>query len=99
MGQIRDFQEYSFKDHFRDFYSETGKPFTEYEPAYRFGYDLAYGYRYRNRCWEVMESDARRDWERRYPLIRWEDVSEAVRHSWETVRDTLQMRDPFASLR
>jgi len=95
MAQIRDFREYSFQEHFRDFYADSGTTYHFYEPAYRYGYDLAYGYRYRNRCWSALEEDARRDWERRHPKISWEEVREAVQHSWEMVRGNLQMPDPI----
>ena len=94
MAQIRCFSEYDFRDHYRDCYAETGETYHRYESAYRYGYDLAYGYRYRNRSWAAVEKDVRLDWERRHPDQRWEDVRDAVCYSWETVHRTLEMRDP-----
>ncbi len=95
MTQIRDFDEFDFRDHYRDAYSGRGVPFDYYEPAYRFGYDLAFGYPYRNRDWLMLEADARRAWERRHPKQPWEEVSDAVRHSWEQVRRGFHMPDPY----
>jgi hypothetical protein len=98
MAQIRDFYDYDFRDHFKDAYAGTGYTYGDVEAAYRYGYDLAYGCRYRNRGWGVIEREARHDWEKRHRCQPWEDVRDAVRHSWETVRSHLEMPEPWGFL-
>jgi hypothetical protein len=91
---LRDFADYTFYDHYRCEYKPTDQPYSYYEPAYRYGYDLAFGYPYRNRGWRAIEADARRDWERRYPRRNWEDFKEAVRFAWERVKQTSSYKAP-----
>jgi hypothetical protein len=56
-------------------------------PAYRYGYDLSSDKRYSGKDWSACESEARREWETRYPgQGAWEDVKGAVRHAWDAVR-------------
>lgn len=83
---LKDFDEYDFLHHYRNLYVETENPYSYYEPAYRYGFDLAYSYPYRNRGWSALEEDARRFWERRYPRRDWEEFREAIQYAWEQVR-------------
>ena len=78
-----------FRKNFTSTYGSRGKNYTyeKYAPAYRYGYDLVSDKRYSGKEWSAFESDARRDWETRYPGQGvWEDVKDAVRHAWDTVR-------------
>jgi uncharacterized protein (TIGR02271 family) len=72
---------------FRQHHTTTcaGTPYAEYEPAYRYGYDLGTNQRYHGRDWAALEADARRDWEARQPGT-WERFKDAVRYGWHTVR-------------
>jgi hypothetical protein len=88
MYALREFAEYTFVDHYRQQYQLTNNPYKYYEPAYRYGYDLALGYRYRNRGWSALEPDARRDWERRYPHRKWDDFKDAIHYAWDRVRQS-----------
>jgi len=56
-----------------------------YAGAYSFGRDYATNARYRDRDWNVVEHDVRRDWEARGEGT-WEEFKEAVRHGWDKVR-------------
>jgi hypothetical protein len=56
-------------------------------PAYRYGHELTSDKRYSGKDWSAVEPNARRDWETRYPgQGAWEDIKDAVRYAWDTVR-------------
>jgi len=59
--------------------------YVDYEPAYRYGYELGTHERYRGRDWVALEADARRDWEARHPST-WERFKDAIRYGWDKVR-------------
>ena len=59
--------------------------YADYEPAYRYGYELAENERYRGRDWAALEADARRDWESRHAGT-WEQFKDAIRYGWDKVR-------------
>jgi uncharacterized protein (TIGR02271 family) len=82
-----DFTTYSdnFRKHYVTAFGDRGTAYTDYEPAYRYGYELGTNERYRGRDWVALEADARRDWELRHPST-WERFKDAIRHAWEEVR-------------
>jgi uncharacterized protein (TIGR02271 family) len=83
----QDFATYNadFRQHCATAFAGTGVGYTEYEPAYRYGYELGTNERYRGRDWVALEADARRDWEARHPNT-WERFKDAIRYGWDTVR-------------
>ena len=84
-----DAYEADFRKNFTSTYGNKGKNYTyeKYAPAYRYGHDLVSDKRYSGKEWSAFESDARRDWETRNPgQGTWEEVKDAVRHAWDTVR-------------
>jgi len=84
-----------FRKNFIGTYGTRGKNYTyeKYAPAYRYGYDLVSDKRYSGKEWQTFESDVRRDWETRYPgQGAWEDVKDAVRYAWDTVRGRPPLR-------
>jgi hypothetical protein len=86
-GDYWDYEDYAedFRDHYQATYLAAGYAFDRYEPAYRYGYDLATLARYRDRDWDEIESEARSNWERRGQGV-WEDFKAAVRHAWDQAR-------------
>ena len=59
-----------------------------YEPAYRFGWTRAGQYEYRNRGFEEVEVELRREWEGSAESDQpWDDAREAARDAWESARD------------
>jgi hypothetical protein len=56
----------------------------EYDPAYRFGYDLAVDPAYRDYDWDRVEMDARNRWEADRPNT-WERFKMAVREAWHDI--------------
>jgi hypothetical protein len=87
-----DFTTYSddFRKHYVTAFGDRGTAYTDYEPAYRYGYELGTNERYRGRDWVALEADARRDWEARHPST-WERFKDAIRYSWDKVRADLEL--------
>ncbi len=80
--------ESEFEDYFnRSPYSATYS-YTEYRPAYIYGYGLAYDDRYRGRQWTEIEPDANRYWDERHPGT-WERFKDSIRHAWERFKDAV----------
>jgi uncharacterized protein (TIGR02271 family) len=72
-----------YRAHWESNYRQAGGAYEDYQPAYRYGSQLAAEERYRGRDWADIEPDARRDWETRYPDSGWERFKAAVRHGWD----------------
>jgi len=83
----QDFATYNedFRKHYVTAFGNSGVAYAEYEPAYRYGYELGTHERYRGRDWAALEAEARRDWEARHPST-WERFKEAIRYGWDKVR-------------
>jgi uncharacterized protein (TIGR02271 family) len=83
----QDFMAYDpiFRQHYATALAGKGAAYTEYEPAYRYGYELSTNERYRGRDWAALEADARRDWEARHPST-WERFKDVIRYGWDKVR-------------
>lgn len=79
-----------FRNHFDTTYATRGYTYTDYEPAYHYGYDLASDDQYRDWDWDRIEPEARRTWLERYPDNAWEDFKDAIRHSWNEVRNAFR---------
>jgi hypothetical protein len=74
-----------FREHHRTT-AETGFTYMEYEPAYRYGYDV--GERYRDRDWQSLEAEIRQGWELWHPGT-WERFKGAIRYGWDTIHARL----------
>jgi hypothetical protein len=79
----------TFRTHYQTHYSNWGRGYEEYEPAYHYGYTLANDSRYRGRDWTTIEADIRRDWSQRYPDSAWEEFKDAIRPGWQQVKQTV----------
>jgi hypothetical protein len=66
-------------------YGRTGYGYDYYQPAYRYGYDLATDPRYRGYDWNQVAPEARRQYERSGLQGTWDDIKDAVQHAWEAV--------------
>ena len=84
------------RDHFRMHHGDDygAAAFDDFEPAYRYGWGLGNDPRYRGRDWSAIESDARRDWESRYPDNAWERFKSAVQRGWERTSDAVERAVP-----
>ncbi len=88
-----DFDDDYFRQDYERHYAVSGYGYDYYQPAYRYGYELAHDERYRGRDWYDIEARARHDWAERYPDSAWDDFVDAVRHGWNRVREGV--RDAF----
>lgn len=74
-----------FRNHYETTYSRSGYDYSRYQPAYRYGYDLASSRRYQGRDWNTIEPDVRRQWEQDHPQDAWDQYEDAVYQGWNTV--------------
>lgn len=86
--EVQRTDDYDHRDDFRrDFesrYRSAGDArYEEYEPAYRYGYDVANDKRYRGRDWEDVEDTLKTDYLRTHPTSSWDRARGAVRYGWE----------------
>jgi len=74
-----------FRNYYQTRYANSGMAYDRYQPAYRYGYDLANDARYRGRNWNEIEPEVRRDWESRNQGP-WENFKDSIQYSWDKVR-------------
>ncbi len=79
------FDDSDFRSDFQNRYAATGASYETYQPAYRYGYDMASDPRYQGRSFEEVEPDLRKDYGRRYPNSAWENTKDAIRSGWNKV--------------
>ncbi len=75
-----------FRNHYEHTYSDTGRGYVYYRPAYLYGCNLASSSRYADYDWSRVEPEARRSWEERNGIGSWDEVTDAVRTSWNRCR-------------
>jgi uncharacterized protein (TIGR02271 family) len=85
---MEDFRRYepTFRQHYQTQYTNYGRDYDYYDPAYRYGYSLGSDQRFHNYDWERLEPGIREDWERGGYSGSWDDVRDAVRYGWESTR-------------
>jgi uncharacterized protein (TIGR02271 family) len=71
-----------FRNDFQTRYASQGGTFEQYQPAYRYGYDLSTMPNYSGRDWTAIEPEVRRDWESRQPNT-WDRFKNSIRFAWE----------------
>jgi hypothetical protein len=74
-----------FRNDFSARFGRLGRSYSEYAPAYELGSTLAMDERYRNRDWNDIEFEARRQWDAK-GQGSWKDFRDAVRYGWEKSR-------------
>ncbi|MFD0739738.1 glycine zipper domain-containing protein [Lysobacter koreensis] len=75
-----------FKNEYRNTpYYSAGREWTDYEPAYKYGYDT-YG-QYRGQKFEDVEGDLERKWDatRADSRLAWNEARGAVRDGWHHI--------------
>ncbi len=85
-----DFNTYEadFRNHFATTMVGSGYSYEQYQPAYRYGYDLAINQRNHEREWKDVEPEAREYWDQRNPGT-WGQVKSAVRYAWDEIHDSI----------
>ncbi len=89
----------SFREHYDLNYANTGRAFDVYDPAYRYGYNLAIDDRTSGYdSWDQLEASARSGWTDFAGTVdgTWDDFKDAVRHAWEEVKDALDIEADYA---
>ena len=74
-----------YRNHFQTLPYRDSSEYGEYEPAYRYGYDLANDPNYGDAEWDTIEGRARTDWDTRNEGS-WDRFKDSVRYGWERVR-------------
>jgi hypothetical protein len=78
------FYEPNFRSNYDLNYANSGYGYSEYDPAYRYGYTLATDPLYRDRDWVEIEPEVHSYWDANYPGT-WERVKNSIRDSWYEV--------------
>lgn len=74
-----------YRNHYQTVYGSANGAYDEFQPAYRYGYDLANDPRYRDSDWNTVENSARADWEARNEGS-WDRFKDSVRYAWDRAR-------------
>jgi uncharacterized protein (TIGR02271 family) len=72
-----------YRERWQQRYGTSGGRWEDYEPGYRYAYELRSRPEYRGRRWDEIEAEVREDWGRRNPGTPWDRAREAIRESWE----------------
>ncbi|TDN62725.1 hypothetical protein [Paraburkholderia sp. BL10I2N1] len=82
-----EFLEYEedFRGHYDEQYAKEGARYEDYSGAYLYGAKMGQDARYRDRPWDDVEPEARRDWEAMPQGDTWERFKAAIRHGWDRV--------------
>ncbi len=88
-----------FREDWQSRYGQTGATWTEYEPAYRYGYEMGQDSRFQGRDWSTVEPELRRNygtWARSHNYqvqeSGWERFKDAIRYGWENARPAAGVR-------
>ena len=76
-----------YHTHYESTYAASGTDFNDVAPAYRYGNEMRSSDSYRDRDWDDVEHDLKKDWHSKYGTDHepsaWERIKAAVRHGWE----------------
>jgi len=73
-----------FRQHYNTSFSQTGRRFRDYRPAYQYGYKLRRALNCNGACdWDEVWPEAQRDWERTHPGLPWHEAESAIRQGFE----------------
>lgn len=82
-----------FRQRWQQRYGSTGSRYEDYEPGYRYGYEMANDPRYQGRDWSEIEPDLRRNygtWGQghgyRYTESDWDRIQDSVHDAWDESR-------------
>ena len=76
-----------YHTHYESTYAAGGTDYDDVAPAYRYGNEMRSSDTYRDRAWDDVESDLKKDWHSKYGAhgepSAWERIKAAVRHGWD----------------
>jgi uncharacterized protein (TIGR02271 family) len=73
----------TYRQRWQQRHGTTGGRWEDYEPSYRYGYEMRSRPEYRGRSFSQVEPGMRSDWERRYPNTPWDRARENIRETWD----------------
>lgn len=87
-GEAKGFarHEPAFREHYRGTYGDS--EYGQYHSAYRMGYDYGTDARYKNREWDAVHGEIRKDYETRHGEGTWDRVKDAARHAFAKARSS-----------
>jgi hypothetical protein len=59
----------------------------QYEPAYRWAWQMATSPAYSGRAWDEVQPTVQRAWAESHPSLRWDDVAEGMGDVWDDVAE------------
>jgi uncharacterized protein (TIGR02271 family) len=74
-------------------HGKSGERWEDFEPAYRYGYEMHANPTYRGRSWAQAEPELRRDWETRYRDRPWDRFGSHVRDTWDDDDRSVQLKE------
>ncbi|HEV8638600.1 MAG TPA: hypothetical protein VG370_30685 [Chloroflexota bacterium] len=66
-------------------YGSSNARWEEYEPRYRYGWEMAQRPEYRQRSWSEVEDYLRGHWEQRYRDAPWDLAADSLRDMWDSL--------------
>lgn len=87
-GGTYDNYDQRFRQHYDTTFAGSRYSYHEYQPAYRYGYDLANYAPYSGRTWHEIEPEVKTRWEEKNQGT-WDQVKDAIRQGWQEVRDAV----------
>jgi uncharacterized protein (TIGR02271 family) len=87
-----EFDDSEFRNDFQNRYAGRGASYDTYQPAYRYGYDMASDPQYQGRQFDEVESDLRAGYGQRYPNSKWEEMKDAIRSGWDRMTGRARTR-------
>lgn len=76
----------AFRRHYDEALASSGEAYGTYEPAYRYGYDMARDDRFRDRDYDAAATDLESGYTRRFPDSPYGTVRDAVRFGYMRAR-------------
>jgi len=76
--------ETKFRANYNQNYADSGYDFTVYDPAYRYGYNLATNPKYEDKDWADIEPEVHSYWDTNYPGT-WDRIKNSIRDAWYEV--------------
>ncbi len=77
-----------YRRHYQSRFANRGYTYEQFQPAYRYGYNLATSPYYGAQSWDVVEPEARARWEE-HNQGTWEQFKDAVREGWNRVKSAV----------
>jgi hypothetical protein len=74
-----------YSTHWQQQHGSSGGRWEDYEPSYRYGYEMSMSPRYRGRSFSDVEPELRRDWETQHRDKPWDRFADSIRDAWEGV--------------